>query len=283
MKDVVVLTSSELRHDFVRQALGIADGIRVSRSYREGLGGTTTESVRSAESEIKRSHLEARARAEQDFFGSFVDLVDDRTNPVDIERGAINDPEQYNEIIDLEPDLVLAYGCSLVDSPLLDAFEGRFLNVHLGLSPYYRGTGTNFWPLVNEEPEYVGATFMHIDEGVDTGEIIHQIRARVYPGDSPHQIGNRLIADMTHVYIELVRRFDRLESVEQPAAPREEHYYTSADYSEAATETLYENFDDGLVDRYLSEYESRTQAVPIVTNPALAGYEPASEVPFGER
>ncbi len=37
---------------------------------------------------------------------------------------------------------------------------------------------------------------MHIDAGVDTGEVIHQMRARVALGDSPAQIGNRLIVDM---------------------------------------------------------------------------------------
>src|SRR5690606_10372264 len=100
---------------------------------------------------------------------------------------------------------------SLIREPLLSAFQGRFLNVHLGLSPYYRGSGTNFWPLVNGEPEFVGATFMHIDAGVDTGEVIHQIRARIFPGDTPHQIGNRLIADMARVYAALIRDFDRLE------------------------------------------------------------------------
>ena len=39
----------------------------------------------------------------------------------------------------------------------------------------------------------VGATFMYIDAGIDTGEIIHQIRADIVIGDSPHSIGNRLI------------------------------------------------------------------------------------------
>jgi len=48
----------------------------------------------------------------------------------------------------------------------------------LGLSPYYLGSGTNYWPLVNEKPEFVVATFMHIDTDIDTEEIIHQIRAK---------------------------------------------------------------------------------------------------------
>jgi methionyl-tRNA formyltransferase len=163
----------------------------------------------------------------------------------------------------------VAYGCSLIKDPLLSEYEGRFLNVHLGLSPYYRGTGTNFWPLVNGEPEYIGATFMHIDEGVDTGEIIHQLRARVHPGDNPHDIGNRLIADVGRLYPELVRRFDELHPVEQPPEPDEEHYYRSADYSPAATAQLYENFENGLVEEYRQHRDERVADVPIVKHPVL--------------
>ena len=111
----------------------------------------------------------------------------------------------------MKPDLLVCYGSSLIKSDLLRKFEGRFLNVHLGLSPYYRGSGTNVWPLINIEPDMVGATFMYIDAGIDTGKIIHQIRADVYLGDSPHTIGNRLIRKMTSTYAEIVCNFNDLE------------------------------------------------------------------------
>ena len=40
----------------------------------------------------------------------------------------------------------------------------KILNLHLGISPYYKGSGTNYFPLVNNEPQYVGATFMFLDK-----------------------------------------------------------------------------------------------------------------------
>ena len=46
---------------------------------------------------------------------------------------------------------------------------------------------------------------MHINEGIDTGEIIHQIIPDFYIGDSPHTIGNRLIK-MTKVFAELIQK-----------------------------------------------------------------------------
>jgi folate-dependent phosphoribosylglycinamide formyltransferase PurN len=272
MARIVILTGSELRHRFVRKALAVSDGIDVARSYCEGMTNSLLDMVDKKpveESEFQRAHLEARARSEEEFFAEFDRLAPDRSHPVDIERGRINDDERADEIKALAPDLLVAYGCSLIKGRLLQAFVGRFLNVHLGLSPYYRGSGTNFWPLVNREPEFVGATFMHIDPGVDTGEIVHQIRARVLPGDSPHQIGNRLIADMVPVYAAVVQNFDRLGRMQQPPVPADERVYRSRDLTEAATQKLYDNFAGGLVATYLMEREARARAAPIVENPVV--------------
>ncbi|EMA61292.1 formyl transferase [Halorubrum distributum JCM 13561] len=269
MVDVVILTNSQLRHQFVRKAIALHDDINILQTYCESTNGSTIDRVREEGDEVKLRHLESRAESEDDFFRHFVDYTPDNSNHKEIPNGDINDEQYYEEIVDLNPDLLVAYGCSIIEDPLLSEYEGRFLNVHLGLSPYYRGTGTNFWPLVNGEPEYVGATFMYLDAGVDTGDIIHQIRARVKPGDTPHQIGNRLIADMVGPYREIITKFGDLSDIEQPETPDNEHYYTMSDYSTEATQQLYENFDDGLVDDYLADQDERTADVPLVKNPIL--------------
>jgi methionyl-tRNA formyltransferase len=270
MTDVVVLTGAELRHQFMRMALAAAEGVDVVRSYCESVEGTALDRAYESGSQVQIDHLERRARVEEDFFGSFVRFAEDESNPVEIPRGDINEDRHYEAITDLDPDLLVAYGCSIIEDPLLSAYEGRLLNVHLGLSPYYRGTGTNFWPLVNGEPEYVGATFMHLDEGVDTGDVIHQLRARVYEGDGPHQIGNRVIADAAEAYADIIRRFDDLKDIDHPAPDdHDEHYYRSDDFSDEATEQLYENFDAGMIEAYLDEQDRRTDAVPILENPGL--------------
>jgi methionyl-tRNA formyltransferase len=259
----------------MRRVIAGADGINVVRSYCENMTGSAIEQAYDSGSQIRINHLERRANVEDDFFGPLVRHAPDHSNPVEIPRGNINDEEYYQEIIDLNPNLLVAYGCSLVEDPLLSTYEGRFLNLHLGLSPYYRGTGTNFWPLVNDEPEYVGATFMHINAGVDTGDIIHQIRARVNEGDGPHQIGSRIISDAAKVYPEIIRRFNKLPDIDHPAniGNEEAKYYRSSDYSESATVQLYENFESGLVEEYLAEMDKRTDAVPILRNPAITTYE----------
>jgi phosphoribosylglycinamide formyltransferase-1 len=271
MRRIVILTGSELRHVFFRKFVALSERIDVSNAYCEGEERSLRAMLEKEEeaTDLRARHLSARERAEEDFFRLFVENVQDCSNPIFLPKGAINKPEHTQAIIDSKPDLLVAYGCSLIREPLLSAFKGRFLNVHLGLSPYYRGSGTNYWPLVNEEPEYVGATFMYIDAGIDTGEIIHQIRARYSWGDTPSQIGNRLIVDMSHVYKKIIINFDKLQKMSQLPKPVTEKIYKQKDYTEDSVATLYRNFGNGLVEHYLAEERERCALVPIVKNPAL--------------
>ncbi len=271
MKRIVILTGSELRHEFLRKYVARSEDIEVINSYCEGCEKslrTVTEKKATAD-DVRLKHLSAREQSEKDFFGLFTETTDDYSNPVYLSKGEINTPRYTDRIISSKPDLLIAYGCSLIREPLLSAFEGCFLNVHLGLSPYYRGGGTNYWPLVNGEPEYVGATFMYIDAGIDTGEIIHQIRAEYSFGDSPSQVGNRLITEMARVYRSIIVNFDKLERMPQLPIPSNEKVYKRKDYTEESVLTIYENFNNGLIDKYLKEEEARCSKVPIIRNSVL--------------
>ncbi len=270
-KRIVVLTGSELRHTFFRTHLALQEGIEIVHSYCEGSERSLGSIVAaSPESSPKRSmHVAAREQSEKDFFELFLKSVNDMSNPVFLPKGDINLPEHVSAIRDCAPDAIISYGCSIISGPLLQTFPKRFVNLHLGLSPYYRGSGTNFWPLVNGEPEYVGVTFMHIDAGIDTGSIIHQERAQIFHGDTPHSIGNRLIRQMVPVTARIVHAIDALQEMPQPQIPVTERYYKKKDFSEESVVELTRRFSDGLVEMYLHESDERCARVPIVTNPAI--------------
>ena len=271
MKRIVILTGPELRHVFFRKYMALSENIEVINCYCEGQEKSfrtlTEKDVSTNDARLK--HLSARDQSEEDFFGLFIETAADQSYPVHLPKGEINCPKYTEAIINSKPDLLIAYGCSIIREPLLTVFKGRFLNVHLGLSPYYRGSGTNYWPLVNGEPEYVGATFMYIDSGIDTGEIIHQIRAKYSWGDTPSQIGNRFIVEMSLVYRNIIVNFERLEKMSQLPIPSNEKVYKIKDYTEESVVTLYRNFESGLIERYLNEEVDRCTKVPILTNPAL--------------
>ena len=280
MARIALLTGSELRHEFFRKFIASRPGQFAAFSVCEGLEGNLRAVAEAREhgiSVLENAHLEARVASEEDFFRLFVETTEDKSNPIFVARGELNSDAIVDQILAANPDLLAAYGCSIVRGRLLQAYAGRFLNVHMGLSPYYRGSGTNFWPLVNGEPEYLGVTFMHIDAGIDSGEIIHQIRPRIMPDDTPHQIGNRLILDMVRVYAEIIARMTDVEDVPQPPRPNCEKVYRKKDFSEDATRRLYDNFRNGMIESYLREKRCRDRRVPIILNP---GVPPLEDIPF---
>ena len=57
------------------------------------------------------------------------------------------------------------------------------INIHPSLLPKYRGPSPTKWVLKNQEPE-TGLTCHYIDKGVDTGDIIHQVKIQVEKNDS---------------------------------------------------------------------------------------------------
>ncbi|TKX28205.1 hypothetical protein CQA38_08670 [Campylobacter sp. MIT 12-5580] len=265
MKKIIILTSNELRHSFMRKAIALDSEIEVLKSYCE-LKNTQAYTYTNAQ-DLQEKHLALRLQSEKDFFQAFVDLSPDLSKPHFIPDKAINNQEFIDEIIDLKPDLLIAYGCSLIEAPLIDFFGKAFLNVHLGLSPYYRGSGTNFFPLVNNEPEFVGASFMYIDKGIDTGDIIHQIRAEVCINDDCHKIGNRLIAKVASTYKDLIKNYENLVPLKQPNDKKSGKLYKKKDFTLEATLKMYDNFANNLVEKYLQKPES--QKASILENPAL--------------
>lgn len=270
MKKIVILTGSELRHDFVRIFIALDPNIEVVASFCEGVGKSYKVFVeKQTDTEMRTKHLIAREQSEKDFFEIFVKNSEDKSSPFFLTKGDVNKPEYFDKISALGADLIVAFGCSVITEPLLSFFSGRFLNAHLGLSPYYRGSGTNYWPLVNGEPECVGATFMHIDRGIDTGEIIHQIRAEIIWGDTPSSIGNRLIGNMAFVYREIIKKIDYLPKIPQPKKSILDKVYRQKDYNEISVRKVYSLFKNGLVETYLGEKQERLARVPIVKNSGI--------------
>jgi hypothetical protein len=73
----------------------------------------------------------------------------------------------------LRADLFVVFGASYIKGPLADALiERRALNIHMGVSPYYRGSACNFWALRDGRPDLVGATVHRLSKGLDSGPML---------------------------------------------------------------------------------------------------------------
>ncbi|MEO6540561.1 MAG: formyltransferase family protein, partial [Ferruginibacter sp.] len=49
-----------------------------------------------------------------------------------------------------------------------------FINMHVGITPWYRGSHGGYWALYNNDAANFGTTIHIVDAGIDTGSVLKQ-------------------------------------------------------------------------------------------------------------
>ena len=95
--------------------------------------------------------------------------------------------EEINNInnLDLEflhnqnNNLGIVFGCRKISKKLFSKFNLGMLNVHRGLTQYYRGLDSDYWPIYFNDFKNLGTTIHLIDENLDTGDILYQKKINI--------------------------------------------------------------------------------------------------------
>lgn len=267
MPRTLVLTSTFLRHQFlintVAERMDLVGVWQEEKNFQPEKAAGNEDDLR-----VIQEHFTSRDRSEEKYFGEHASLrLKQGTLHRKIPNGMINDPRELEQMIALKPEVILVFGTGILRDAVLAAFDGNILNIHLGLSPYYRGSGTNFWPLVNGEPEYVGATIHYIDAGIDTGPMIAHARPSMEEADGSHDLGNKTIIAAADVQIQaaIMHTQKRL-----PAAPQEGEgkLYKHKDFHADAVRKMHQNFKNGMIREYLAHKKERDAKIKLLTLPS---------------
>jgi methionyl-tRNA formyltransferase len=177
-----------------------------------------------------------------------------------------NSTKAYEWIKRLTPQWIVLFGSSIIKEPLLSHYQNQIINMHLGLSPYYRGSSTNFWPLVDGLPECVGVTVHHAVLSVDAGPILAQGRPDVSPCDRSHDFGCKTIIKGAQLVIKTLKMLERamVPGVVQTGGGK---LCRRNDFRPEVILKLEENFDRGMVPEYLANKKARDRRFPIVLLP----------------
>ena len=266
---IAVLTSVETRHRYFAKRL--CTDLNVVAIVYEQTGYTpaavSADDLTAEEAKIVSCHFAERARQEDIFFGAkscFV--IDGEACEVrHIEPGELNTEATLAFLESAGVDTVAVFGTNLIKPPLLNHWPGRMINMHLGLSPYYRGTATNFYPLLNEEPQYVGATIHLLDASVDGGPILKHARPTITTDDMPHTIGCKAVKAGIDKLIGVLRDLDRgrVRPVPQWEVPNA-RLYLRKDYHPRQVVELYRKLQAGLIPRYVKRAQRIAGRVRLV-------------------
>ena len=88
---------------------------------------------------------------------------------------SVNSKATIKLLLDINPDIIVVNGTRIISKKVLSVINCKFINIHAGITPKYRGVHGTYWALVNNDVENSGVTVHFVDEGIDTGNIIDQI------------------------------------------------------------------------------------------------------------
>ena len=95
---------------------------------------------------------------------------------------------------DINPDVivVVAFG-QILRKNILDIPKYGCINVHGSLLPKYRGASPIQWAVINGDKE-TGVTIMHMDAGIDTGDMILQEKIELADDETAGSLFDRIAA-----------------------------------------------------------------------------------------
>ena len=256
---LALLTSNQIRHQYVAHALAANHDLLLIVAEDKGnesqMLGETSE-----ETEILSAHFSELQEVNTQYF-SDISGFPGSAEVLHVPRGAINDHTVVKALQDNAVEGIAVFGCGILHENVFRACHGKVVNIHQGLSPYYRGSGTNFWPFVNGELECVGVTVHYIDHGIDTGGIICHGRPDIRDSDSLHLIGCKTIEVSANL---LSRVFLSMDHGHVPASiPQwsKGRYYRRKDFNADAVISAQRKIAQGLVTNYV---QNRNRCIQLI-------------------
>ncbi|MFT5820438.1 MAG: folate-dependent phosphoribosylglycinamide formyltransferase PurN [Crocinitomix sp.] len=86
----------------------------------------------------------------------------------------VNDPALVSQIEKENPTLIFINGTRILNKILLDKINCPIVNIHVGITPKYRGVHGGYWAVHNKDLAHFGVTLHLVDQGIDTGHVIAQ-------------------------------------------------------------------------------------------------------------
>jgi methionyl-tRNA formyltransferase len=97
---------------------------------------------------------------------------------------SINNADCHAIISALNPDAFVLSGTRILSGSTLENCHAPVVNIHAGITPFYRGVHGGYWALANNEPQKCGVTLHIVDTGIDTGNILAQSKIEITNQDN---------------------------------------------------------------------------------------------------
>ncbi len=171
---ITLFTSNKNRHNYLINLLSeVSDELFVIQECVTIFPGIVLGHYQV--SPIMKKYFENVNNAQSNLFGN--SYVNNKKKNIKIFPMIMGDLNQcsLNLFSDfLQSDVYVVFGSSYIKGELADFLvKQKAINIHAGVSPYYRGTDCNFWALYDDNPHLVGTTIHLLSKGLDSGPMLY--------------------------------------------------------------------------------------------------------------
>lgn len=176
-------------------------------------------------------------------------------------RKILNSLSTINWVKEEKYNISVDYGSGILEQILLEAINCNVINIHGGISPYYKGSSTLLYSLLLSQPELSGMTVHSIDSGIDSGDIYRHILPKLNEKMSPTEVFAACQKQLIIEINEIIRGI-----ISKKYLPQKQSIYgrtfMERDFRIEMLHNLYINFEKGLlaksiknIDKNISKYK----------------------------
>ena len=252
---LILFSGSHPRHLFInKRVLDFFDDVLVIVMQREEVLPEPPSNLNQLDKKLFIKHFANRYEVEKNTYGNLSSKeVFKGYKTIYIDQNELNTERIAKEVEIFSPDIAFIFGVDLILDPVLDKLPVDKINLHLGLSPWYKGGATLYFPFYHLRPQYCGCTFHKITKDADAGEIIHQCVPKLEYGDKIHDVGAKCVLkareDLTPIF-EYWKENKSFRGKKQNIMGKN---WLASDFHASQLRVIYKLFNDDIVDRYLNK------------------------------
>jgi folate-dependent phosphoribosylglycinamide formyltransferase PurN len=269
----ILMTGSHPRHLYVAKQLIEANMIKaVVIETREHFNPAPPHNITALDRELFIKHFNERSTAEAHYFADLTVADIAKSVPTRVvSMQELNDENTQQWIANQAGTMLLSYGIHKVDDAIIDLFPpGNAWNIHGGLSPWYRGNTTLFWPFFFMQPHWAGMTIHLLTKVLDGGEIIHHSVPPLAMGDGIHDVACKAVIQVTKDIMEIIQKTPWGEPIPSFKQKSSGKLFVSADWQPHHLRTIYHYFNNDIVDCFLRG-ELPGKHPNLIRNPYVGG------------
>jgi folate-dependent phosphoribosylglycinamide formyltransferase PurN len=243
---LILITGDHLRHYYVASQLDkVFSEIIWIVEKRELQVPKKNKKIKKKFQRLLELHFRKRIKAEKKFFGEKY-----KYNFQNIIKKISIDRKHFNKKIEVllkkeRAEVLITYGCGKISNQILKNKNIKnFFNIHGGLSPWFKGSITNFWPSYLLKPQYTGMTLHTLTSKIDGGDILLQCTSKLYKNDGIHDLSCRVIKNFCYLTKKKFKKINfkiKIIGVKQKFSGK---IWKKCDWNYANLEIIYNKFND---------------------------------------